>query len=405
VIGPFILKFYHPDFPSTVNYTGATFIVYLDSGLTTPLNPVDYLLIDLDDGLYRFSIPTGFGTPFPSPSIKEVYIVASNSSSSPVFIANATASVSFILGMRPVDSVISLNGQDITGQTTISASFGEPVIINVTITDHANGSVAILSLNYSITGGPSGPFTLASGNYSVNVASGNFTTGIHILEILSYSSIYELVSASFLFNIVPRELDVLISANSSLVAVNSVVSSTIGSLIGFQVAINDNITGTPVTGASAVLFVDGKVTGTFIPSASLYELVLNTWSIAPGFHPASIQVTMPNYTSTYHAFILDISRRDIRLNIRVNGQAWDNISSVGARINSVLTFEISVTDDISGWLVSTPSWVLSLPGSLIGVVPVVNPWNRTVSFNTNIVGLGRKVLDFLVSGDAFDSQV
>jgi len=400
-IGPIALKYYHPDFPAALNYTQASFLLSTTPSFTQLVDLAGYTLVLLPSGIFNLSLKTRAGTAFETAGIKTLYIRAANSSASMIHIANATTTFSFIISLRPLTVGIHLNGMNITGTSSITANIGQPLVMNVSLTDEVNHSIALLSLSYNITNGPSGSFVLLAGNYTRNLMSGNFTTGVQILSITSISSIYEYFSRVFLITIIPRQFTLDVRVNGSLLSQNGIVSVISGAYCELEANYTDDISHSPLFGGMVNVTIDGTPAASFIINSTSAKLLINTTTILPGFHSVSVLAMLSNYSTEYLAFTLEITRRALRCNVTFDGIAWDGISPVDARLADMIVMNFTMIDEATGSLVPSSNVTLSLPSN-IGAYAIVKHLNNiTLSFNSSAIGIGRKYVSFLISSPRY----
>jgi len=404
-VGPLAMKYFHPDYPSTVNYTHAVFSLYQDTAFTLPVNPIWYSIVPSSNGLFWLRIHTGSSTGFNTAGIKTIYIRASNSSSSTAQIANATGTISFILSLRPVNRSIHLNGVNLSGETSITANFTEALILNLTVTDALNGSIARIGLNYAITKGPSGVFVLQAGNYTANIMSGDFSTGIQVLSITANSSTYAIFSIIYLMTIVPRELSMSVSANGSALIGNGVLQAILGMDIDFRIHLEDKETNATLTGALANVTIDEALVCSFIVNSSSAGTAVGTWAIAPGFHSVTVLVMMPNYSAQYFAFTLHVIKRVINQSIIVNGLTWDGISVIQACLDQNVTIEFVTNDSLSGNPVLSSGLSLSVPGTIGAYVETMLSNTHSITFNASALGIGKELITFVLTSSQYDTKV
>ncbi|MBN2151653.1 MAG: hypothetical protein JW839_09420 [Candidatus Lokiarchaeota archaeon] len=400
-VGPIALRYYHPDHPETLNYTQVLFMVSINPSFTQLVDPAGYAIVPVPDGSFSLSLRTGPATSFTTAGLKTLYIRASNSSASAIHVANATTVFSFILSLRPLAASIHLNGVNVTSTSTISASIGQPLIMNVTLTDGVNGSVPLISLTYDITNGPSGSFLLLSGNYTSNLMAGNFTTGVQTLSIASGSSIYALFSRVYLITIIPRAFSLDLRVNGSLVSENGLVSIVSGTCIELEANYTDAITYNPLFGGRVNVTLDGVPFSSFTVNATSAKVILGTCAFLPGFHSVSVLATLSNYSAEYIAFTLEIKRRVLRSSVSFDGMPWDGVSPVSAQLATMIEMNFTMIDNATGTPLAASNVTLS-PPSVIGTYGIsAYLENISLSFNTSAIGIGQEYLTFVIASPRY----
>ncbi|MHA1683539.1 MAG: hypothetical protein ACTSUE_21550 [Promethearchaeota archaeon] len=402
-ITPITLLFYHPDYPGVVNYTDSVFTLYYDASFSVTVDPSNYTIVPGADDTYILSIKTGAGTAFNDSGIKELYIMAGNSSASPWHVANDTAFLTFVLSKRPMNYSIFLNDVDITNDTGFSFSTKQTTILNITITDEVNGSTATITLDYNVTGGPAGSFALVGNNYTVDIASGNYTTGIHELSIYSQSIYYEPISFLYFINIIPLEMGLNLTINGTCVHAGNRYDAFLGDVLGMTSVVFDKEANSTLGAGTIELSVDGVPLNNFTYNGSAYVLPLDTWVVSSGFHSLSLFVSMPNYTSLFHSFTLQVEKRTLNTNVTLNGSAWDGISIVEFNFTDQVSLEIQGIDSMSLSIIPTSELGLILPSEISTFINVSSANTHAINFNTTILGIGRHILAFQLEGDNYQS--
>lgn len=404
-IGPIAMKYYHPDLPETLNYTRATFTISTTPTFMNVIDPAGYTLTIDARGVFLLTLKTGPGTGFTTPGIKNIYVHAANSSTSAVHVANASTMMSFIISLRPIDASIYLNGANITGETSITASIGQSLVMNVTLRDLANGSIPLLSLNYVISSGPSGFFVLLNGNYSRDLMSGNFTTGVQVLSITSSSPIHAIFSRVFLITIIPRDFSLGIRVNGTLISTNGIKSILGGTTIELSANFTDVLTSSPLYSGRVNVTIDGMLVASFVVNSTSAAVVIDTSTLLPGFHGVTIFATMSNYSAGYMAFTLEITRRALDCNVVFDSFPWDGISPVEARLTSMVIINFTMVDVLTSAPVLSNVITFSPPTS-IGVYSIQrNANNITLTFNSSALGIGKKYLSFVFSSPMYSTIV
>ncbi|MHA1369131.1 MAG: hypothetical protein ACTSRA_05360 [Promethearchaeota archaeon] len=307
-VGPISLHFYHPDYPSTINYTSAQFKIYLDSNLQDLMDPSNYSVTNMGDGYYNLILKTGNNTKLNTTGITSIYILGENSSSSPFHVSSSILDLSIIINKRAVDYFVFLNGTDITNETILGLSSNNSNQLNLTIVDQVlNISSSDYSIQFNLTNGNSGTFTYQSQNYTAFLPYTMFSSGTQVLSITGSSP--SSVPISIQYFIIIQSKPTSISGFTNYHKVEH------GKNLTIEFHYHDEALDTGILNAN----INFSITGIGQLQASQYELVdhlngnytiiFNTTILNASNHEFYIVVEKSTYTSQVMSGTIDVIER------------------------------------------------------------------------------------------------
>nr|MDO8115583.1 hypothetical protein [Candidatus Sigynarchaeota archaeon] len=316
-IGPFMLNFYHPVYPSTVRYSQASFAVYADGTLSTPIPSLNYTISNIGSGAYLLDLATGPGTLLDTLGIHEVYIVATNGSLYPFHVSNDTAVASLYLTRRAVTSTVYLNATDITAIPSVVVGSQDDFTLNITVMDSLSaGFVTGYTIQYNITSGISEPMVLSGNSYITAIDHDDLSSGTYFLRIQGTSPYHDTVSYQYVFTV--QAITTYIENFTSYVLVEHGFNASIS--LHYHDAIHD----VGVAGATVNISVSGVgqlAPGEYVVVDSLngdYEIQFNSTSLGLGTRAFSASLGKQYHTTSVANGNLDVQARRSRL-VMLNG--------------------------------------------------------------------------------------
>ncbi|MHA1369132.1 MAG: hypothetical protein ACTSRA_05365, partial [Promethearchaeota archaeon] len=329
-VGNIILQFYHPDYPTTINYSNAGILVFLNSQMTAELDTSNYSVSNLGGGYYALNVSTGPTTPLSSPGLHELFILARNTTSSSFYIDNATVRVLLYLVRRPVNISILFNSTDISNGESITTGIQNDFILNVSITDALNGSAILdYSLEYNISSLIAGNFTIQSTNYIAFINHTDLLEGSYILSITGQNPFNDQINQQISVNI--QKIHTFVSGFQNYFIVDH------GSNINISFHYHDTTNDVGITNATESITIGGfgimnKSDYQFTDHGNgNYSIIINSSLFQLGSYAVSINISklyhQPGIMSDNIEIVARKSQLDV-LNSSVSGFLFEDIGPI-----------------------------------------------------------------------------